>query len=167
MLLAALWAGCSGETAPQRPDSRAAPNFTLPKVEGGELSFAAYRGQVVLLDFWATWCAPCRAGIPHHVKLQEKYGARGFAVLGLSLDKNPEDVTEFLSRETVNFPMAYLDDPTRQAFGGVPTIPYSVLIDRSGRIRQKKVGFSQEIAESMEKAIVQLLNEGMSVPYGP
>jgi len=139
----------------------------LSGVDGKAVTLADYRGQVVLLDFWATWCPPCRAGIPHHVKLQEKFGSRGLRVIGLSLDKNPDDVAEFLARETVNFPMAYLDEPTRQAFGGVPTIPYAVLIDRSGRIRQKKVGFSQEIAESMEKSIAQLLNEGMSIPYGP
>ncbi len=165
-MLVLLWSGCSGESAPQRPDRRDAPDFALTTLDGGRVALSDYRGEVVLLDFWATWCPPCRTSIAHNVALQEKYGPKGFTVLGLSLDKNPEDVEQFLKRQTVNFPMMYLDESTRQAYGGVPTIPYSVLIDRAGRIRQKKMGFSRELAESMEKAIDRLLDEGAAAPYG-
>jgi len=167
LLFFVLGAGCSQEAATDRPDPRAAPDFTLTAVDGKAVQLSKYRGQVVLLDFWATWCPPCRAGIPHNMKLVERYGPKGFVVLGLSLDKNPEDVEEYLEREPVNFPMMILDDATRQAYGGIPTIPYAVLIDRSGRIRQKKLGFSQEIAENMEQFIARLVNEGVQVPYGP
>jgi len=167
LLFLVLGVGCSQDAASDRPDRRLAPDFTLTAVDGNTVQLSKYRGQVVLLDFWATWCPPCRAGMPHNMKLQESYGPKGFAVLGLSLDKNPEDVDEYLEREPVNFPMMILDDATRQAYGGIPTVPYAVLIDRSGRIRQKKMGFSQEIAENMERAIARLVNEGTSVPYGP
>ena len=167
LLFALLGAGCSKDAASDRPDPRAAPDFTLTAAGGETVQLSKYRGRVVLLDFWATWCPPCRAGIPHNMELQEKYGPKGLTVLGLSLDQNPEDMEQFLERNPSNFPMMLLDDATRQAYGGIPTIPYAVLIDRTGRIRQKKLGFSQEIAQSMEKAIVQLLNEGVSIPYGP
>jgi thiol-disulfide isomerase/thioredoxin len=167
LVLLVLWGGCSNDAASDRPDRRAAPDFTLTTLDGKTVRLSDYRGEVVLLDFWATWCPPCRAGIPHNMKLQEKYGPKGFTVLGLSLDKNVDDMAQFLDREPANFPMMLLDDATRQAYGGIPTIPYAVLVDRTGRIRQKKLGFSQEIAESMEKYIVQLINEGASVPYGP
>jgi len=167
LVLIVLGAGCSRDAPSDRPDPRAAPDFTLTATDGKAVRLSDYRGQVVLLDFWATWCPPCRAGIPHNMRLKDKYGPKGFAVLGLSLDKNPEDVEHYLDREPTNFPMMLLDDATRQAYGGVPTIPYAVLIDRTGRIRQKKVGFSQEIAENLEDAIARLVNEGVSVPYGP
>ncbi|MDW7710431.1 MAG: TlpA disulfide reductase family protein [Deferrisomatales bacterium] len=165
-LLFLLLHGCSGESSPQRADPREAPDFVLTTLEGDQVTLSAYRGNVVLLDFWATWCPPCRTSIAHNVELQEKYGPRGFTVLGLSLDKNPEDVEQFLRRQDVNFPMMFLDEPTRQAYGGVPTIPYSVLIDRTGRIRQKKLGFTREVAESVERTIERLLTEGTPLPYG-
>lgn len=166
LILAVFAIGCADDANTRRPDPREAPDFALATVEGTRIRLSDYRGQVVLLDFWATWCPPCRVSMAHNVTLQDKYGPRGFAVLGLSLDKNPEDVADYLKRETINFPVLLLDDVTRQAYGGIPTVPYAVVIDRAGRIRKKQLGFSHDLAESLEKSIIQLLGEGPTVPYG-
>jgi cytochrome c biogenesis protein CcmG/thiol:disulfide interchange protein DsbE len=166
VLLTAFANGCAGDESARKPDPREAPDFALATPDGTLIRLSDYRGQVVLLDFWATWCPPCRVSMAHNVKMQDKYRSKGLAVLGLSLDKNPDDVAEYLKRETINFPVAFLDDATRQAYGGIATVPYAVVIDRTGRIRKRQLGFSHDLAESLEKTIIQLLGEGSTVPYG-
>lgn len=155
--------GCSGEDT---PDLRSAPDFTLPTIDGRQVSLSDYRGQVVLLHFWATWCPPCRAAIPHEIKLVEQFGRQGFVVIGMSLDRNREDLVRFLDREQVSYPVVVVDDPTRVAYGGVPTVPYSVLIDRQGSVRRKELGFSIEGMEATEKLIKKLLDEVPKIPLG-
>ncbi|MHB8764286.1 MAG: TlpA family protein disulfide reductase [Deferrisomatales bacterium] len=159
--LCALAPGCSSE-APV--NLRAAPSFTLNTLDGKSVSLSDYRGKVVLLHFWATWCPPCRVAIPHEVELQKKYGPQGFAVLGLSLDRNLEDLERFLSREAVNYPMLVVDDATRAAYGGVPTVPLTILIDRGGSIRKRSLGYSLEGMAALEKLISSLLDEDPAVP---
>ncbi len=162
--LAFALAGCfGGETT---PDLRKAPDFTLPTIDGRQVRLADYSGQVVLLHFWATWCPPCRAAIPHEIKLVERFGRQGFVVIGMSLDRNREDLVRFLEREKVSYPVVVVDDPTRQAYGGVPTVPYSVLIDRHGSIRRKELGFSLEGMAATEKMIKTLLDEVYKIPLG-
>lgn len=149
--------GCSGpspETAPQ-----VAANFTLPRVDGGSVNLADHSGKVVLLDFWATWCPPCRAAMPHLVKLQEEYRADGLVVLGMNMDKNPEDLDQFLAIHTVNYPMLQVDDATRGAYGGVASIPQTFLIDRSGMVRHKFMGYDHKISAQIDQSIRDLLLE--------
>ncbi|MHB8766022.1 MAG: TlpA family protein disulfide reductase, partial [Deferrisomatales bacterium] len=114
---------------------------------------------VVLLDFWATWCPPCRVAIPHLVELQHKYRAEGFAAVGMSLDQNPEDLTAFLDRQTVNYPMVRVDPATRTAYGGVPSIPQAFLVDRKGLIRHRYMGYTPEIGKQIERDLQELLRE--------
>ena len=149
--------GCSGpapETAPA-----AAANFTLPRVDGGTVNLTDHQGKVVLLDFWATWCPPCRAAMPHLAKLQEEYRADGLVVLGMNMDKNREDLDQFLANQTVTYPMLQVDDATRLAYGGVASIPQTFLIDRTGKVRHKFLGYDHKIAAQVEKSIRELLLE--------
>jgi len=156
-LLSVLAAGCSKGREPEVV--RIAPDFTLSSTDGNRVRLSDYRGKVVLLDFWATWCPPCRAAIPHVVQLQNKYRADGFAVLGMNMDQNPEDLVAFLSRVAVNYPTLKTDPETLQAYGGVSSIPLTLLIDRQGKIRERYLGFDNRIAEQMERAIQALLQE--------
>jgi peroxiredoxin len=166
-LVLAAGLGCSDQSASKKPDPRDAPDFTLAGTDGKTVTLSDYRGQVVLLHFWATWCPPCRAAIPHEMELQKKYGPKGFTVLGLSLDRNPEDLTRFLDRQELNYPVLLVDDATRAAYGGVPTVPLTILVDRTGRIRKKALGYTPEMLDSMEKLLKNLLAETPTVPYGP
>jgi peroxiredoxin len=151
--------GCTKESPPEEP--QLAPDFTLPDVEGNQIHLADFRGKVVLLDFWATWCPPCRAAIPHTVTLQRKYRADGFAVLGMNMDHNPEDLVSFLERVEVNYPILITDSATRTSFGGVASIPLAFLIDRQGKIRHKYMGWDRNTAEDMERGIQALLQESI------
>lgn len=152
--------GCSAPPEPGRSHTSKAPDFNLNLVDGGQLRLSEYRGKVVLLHFWATWCPPCTAAIPHENELQDKYGHDGFTVLGLSVDRKPEDVRDFLEDTTVKYPVAMVDDSTREAYGGVPTVPLTILVDRQGTIRKTKIGFTSRDVAAFERRIVQLLGEG-------
>ncbi len=137
-----------------------APGFSLPDLSGSMKSLEQYRGSVVLLDFWATWCGPCRRAIPELVKLQEKYRDRGLVVLGISLD-NPGRVPDahlraFKGRFKMNYAVLRSDNKIVQAYFedakiGIPTL---FVIDRKGKIRDKIVGF---MPGAVEKSLAGIL----------
>ncbi len=158
VLLLSTLAGCSSQEPPAIK-IQPAPDFTLGTEGGGTVTLAEHRGQVVLLDFWATWCPPCRVAIPQLVALQEKYRADGLRVIGLSLDPDPAELTAFLDRQTLNYPVARLDEATRHAYGGIPSIPYAYLVDRQGQIRHRYMGYSPDIKKQMETDLRGLLGE--------
>ncbi len=158
LVFAGLFSACSGDKKEGFPVSPA-PDFTLSSVDGDTVKLSDYAGKVVLIDFWATWCPPCRVAIPHLVGLQEEYGEQGLVVLGLSMDMNPEDLTQFLSKTETNYPMLQVDDATREAYGGVVSIPQTFVVDRKGQIRQKFMGFDQEIGRKVEELVKKLLAE--------
>jgi peroxiredoxin len=133
----------------------AAPLFTLTDIEGKKLSLADYRGKVVLLDFWATWCTPCRAEIPHFVEMQQKLGPQGFQVIGVSMDDDAKPVKRFYQDYRINYPIAVGDDKLAESFGGVLGLPVNVLIDRDGRIVKKYLG-ATEVTE-FDKDVADLL----------
>jgi len=137
-----------------------APAFELPRLTGeGRLSLANLRGQVVLLDFWASWCAPCRAAMPAYQTLQAELSANGFSVLAINLDEHPDDGRAFLRRVPVHYPV--LSDPAgavaeRYRLTGMPT---ALLIDRQGRIRRRWVGFEPTELPALREEIASLLRE--------
>ena len=143
--------------AAQKPKSAAsgnsAPDFTVTDINGKKLSLSDYRGKVVLLDFWATWCTPCRAEIPHFVDMQEKLGPQGFQVIGISMDDEAKPVKEFYQQYRINYPLGVGDDKLAQSFGGVLGLPVNFLIDREGRIVKKYLGatdvsvFDKDVAD--------------------
>ncbi|HXA15041.1 MAG TPA: TlpA disulfide reductase family protein [Opitutaceae bacterium] len=134
-----------------------APGWELKDVEGKPVNFSQFKGKVVVLDFWATWCPPCRSEIPGYVKLQEKYKDQGLVIIGVSLDQEgPAVVKKFMADLHVNYQIVMGDDTVVQALGGVDAIPTTFIIDRDGKIRDKKIG-AMETGE-YEKVIQHYLN---------
>ncbi|MCK9209725.1 MAG: TlpA family protein disulfide reductase [Ignavibacteriaceae bacterium] len=117
-----------------------APNFSLKSVDGKTVKLSDYKNKVVLIDFWATWCPPCRKGIPDLIELQKEF-KKDFVVLGISVDSDTKgDVPSFIKNYGINYPIVYGDESTAKLFGGVSGIPTSFLIDRKGNIVDKHVG---------------------------
>ncbi len=117
-----------------------APDFSLEGMNGQPLNLSAYKGKVVLLDFWATWCVPCRSEIPHFVNFQEKYGPQGLQVIGISMDDGPKPVRQFYDEMKMNYPVAIGTESMAQSYGGVLGLPITFLIDRDGRVYKKHIG---------------------------
>jgi|SRR5580700_2542221 cytochrome c biogenesis protein CcmG/thiol:disulfide interchange protein DsbE len=134
----------AGRRSAQKPKRTAsgnlAPDFTLTDLDGRKVTLSNYRGKVVLLDFWATWCGPCRTEIPHFVEMQNQYGPQGFQVIGISMDDDAKPVREFALQYKLNYPVAVGDDKLADRFGGVLGLPVNFIIDRQGRIHAKYLG---------------------------
>ncbi len=134
-----------------------APAWKLKDVDGKEVSFAQFKGKVVVVDFWATWCGPCKHEIPGYIALQEKYGKDGLVIVGISVDQaGPAVVKKFVTAEKMNYVVVMADDGTPGLFGGMDAIPTTFLIDRAGNIRDRKLGV-EETAD-YEKKILSVLN---------
>jgi peroxiredoxin len=131
----------------------AAPDFTLTGLDGKKLALSDYKGKVVLLDFWATWCTPCREEIPHFIEMQNKYGPQGFQVIGISMDDDAKPVREYYDKYKLNYPVAVGDDKLAERFGGMLGLPVNFIIDREGRIHKKYLGatnvsvFDEEVSK--------------------
>jgi cytochrome c biogenesis protein CcmG, thiol:disulfide interchange protein DsbE len=138
-----------------------APDFSLPDLTGGHLELSSYRGKVVLLNFWATWCDPCRDEIPHFVDLQNKYGRQGLQIVGVSMDDGPEPVRDFYKRFAMNYPVVMGNARTGELYGGILGLPIAFLVGRDGRIYRKYIG-ATDIA-AVETDIAKLL-QGKNEP---
>ena len=145
----------NGSKSESRKVQKQAPDFTLPLLEGGQLHLSSYRGKIVLLDFWATWCVPCREETPHFVELQNKYGDRGLQIIGVSMDDSPDPVHPFYQQFHMNYPVVMGTADVGAAYGGVLGLPIAFLIDREGRIYTKHLGATE--AAVFEKDVVALL----------
>lgn len=132
-------------------DDTPAQDFTLTDINGQEIKLSAYRGKVVVLNFWATWCPPCRKEIPDFNELQAQYGDKGVQFIGVALDEEGlPKVKKWTSTNPVNYPVVIADATIKKSYGEMNAIPVTMLIDRQGIIRTKYIGMRQKaIVESM------------------
>ena len=128
-----------GIPAPQNRDYM--PEFELPVLGGGTFDSSDQEGRVLLVNFWATWCGPCRTEIPDLVELQEELGSDQFDVIGISLDMDGEElVREFTDAMEVNYPILLDDGAVAEAFGGVYALPTTFVINKEGKITHRTIG---------------------------
>ena len=121
-------------------DPDPAPDLKAKDVNGTELNLEAYKGKVVLLNFWATWCGPCRADIPSLIRIQEAYKDR-LQIIGMDVDDDDEEqLRAFVKAKSINYPVAMTSGPIRLAYGGIAALPTMFIINRDGKVVQKHVG---------------------------
>ena len=137
-----------------------APSFSAPRLDAaGSLSLDAYRGKVVLLDFWASWCAPCLVSLPLYEQLRKELPSGDFQVIAVNLDREPEKALRFLKERGVGFPSVSDPDGRIPESFGLQTMPTSYLIDRSGRVRHVHEGFRRGDIEGVRARVQALLAE--------
>jgi cytochrome c biogenesis protein CcmG/thiol:disulfide interchange protein DsbE len=133
-------------------------DFTMKDVDGNQVSLSAYKGKVVLLNFWATWCGPCKAEIPGFVRLQEKYRDKGLVIVGYSVDDPAEKAKAYAAEYKMNYPILLGEgrEDVQDAYGPIWGIPASFIISRDGKVCRKHMGIAPEAV--FEKELVALLN---------
>jgi peroxiredoxin len=125
--------------------AKLAPSWELQDLDGKTVHSADFAGKVIVLDFWATWCPPCRGEIPGFIALQRKYSAQGFAVVGVSVDEaGVKTVKAFAQKEGINYPIVLTDSKVVDAYGGIDGLPTTFIIDRSGHIVKQHLGFTDQ-----------------------
>jgi cytochrome c biogenesis protein CcmG, thiol:disulfide interchange protein DsbE len=149
--------GCKSEIAA----GPSAPDFSLNDLAGKTVSLKQYRGSIVVLDFWATWCPPCRAAIPELVEIQERYKDKKLVVLGISMD-DPHTVTNeylraFSEKLKINYPVLRFDLKVVESYFGteMPALPTLYIIDRNGQVRDKQVGFNADFLKGAVERILK------------
>jgi cytochrome c biogenesis protein CcmG/thiol:disulfide interchange protein DsbE len=180
LLLGCLLPGCAtgphtvrAASVKSDKERKAAPDFALKDADGKTVHLADYKGKVVLLDFWATWCGPCKIEIPWFTDLEHKWKDKGFEVLGVAMDDNGwEDVKPFLAEMKMNYRVVIGDDAAAQAYGGVDSLPTTFLIDKQGKIAAIHIGltarkdFEDGIDELLQETGDSPVNAGNAVPAG-
>ncbi|NOX24903.1 MAG: TlpA family protein disulfide reductase [Deltaproteobacteria bacterium] len=146
---------------PSSPQAAKVPDFSLSAINGKSqtIDIKKYRGKVVLVVFWATWCQPCMEEVPSLIRLQKEYGARGFSVIGLSVDESgTSTVLRVVKRVGINYPVALASAKIRRGFGGILGIPNAFMIDRSGNIVEHYSGWTSHkvIASDLQKVLKRM-----------
>ena len=133
-----------------------APNFKLKAADGKTIELAKLKGKVVVVNFWATWCAPCRAEVPGFIDVYEKYKNKGVEIVGISLDEEGwGKVKPYISKSKVNYPVVIDGFKAAQEYGNVNVIPTTFFVDKNGNIKQKHIGMLDK--ESLEKILKEML----------
>jgi len=165
--LALLLASCSRpSSSPTRElksqgQRKPAPNFSLKDADGNAVNLADYRGKVVLINFWATWCGPCEAEIPWFIEFEKKYKDQGFAVLGVSMDDDGwKSVRPYIASHKINYRIMIGSEVVSQQFGEIEALPTSFVLDREGRIASNHVGLVDKV--DYQNEIVKLLQDPKS-----
>lgn len=154
-----LNARLGGAHARTASNAAAAPDFTLRTLGGPNLRLAEQQGSVVLVNFWATWCAPCREEMPHLNRMYEKYRASGFSLLGVNVDDDVRNAARASQSLALKFPVLLDSDKAVVKLYAVTTMPSTVLIDREGRVRSVHKGYKAGVEETYEQLVRGLLKE--------
>lgn len=161
-LIAAITVGCNTTKtvkAAVKPEKerKAAPEFALKDADGRTAKLSDYKGKVVLLNFWATWCGPCKTEIPWFIDFEQQYKDQGFAVLGVSMDDDGWQVVKpYIDARKINYRVLLGDDAVSTLYGGVESLPTTFLIDRGGRVARVHIGLVPK--SEYENDIHQLLD---------
>jgi thiol-disulfide isomerase/thioredoxin len=156
LLTLALATDAAVKPAAQR---KPAPVFSAKDSQGRPIALSSFKGKVVLLNFWATYCGPCKLEMPWFVEFEKKYGPQGFAVFGVSMDEEGWEVVKpYLERVPVNYQIGVVSDEVASLYGGVETLPETLILDREGRIAARHIGLVSK--SEYEKDIESLLGAG-------
>ena len=143
---------------PLHAEARPAPPFSVKTLDGRALKLADLKKRPVIVDFWATWCGPCRASMPHLSTMQSRYGKQGLAVIGMSVDENgPQGVKKFAQQLNVKFTLAMANDEILDAYGPIRSIPTTFFIARNGNIVRRVVGYID--GETMEDYVREIVED--------
>ncbi len=133
-----------------------APDFTLTDLDGNKVGLSQYRGKVIVIDFWATWCPPCKDSIPFLESLYQRYKEKGLVVIGVSFDEDVELVKRFKERYIMTYPVLMGEDRIKNNYGLI-AIPEMFIIGRDGVLRYHHLGFNESVPDEVEKQIKGLL----------
>ncbi len=134
-----------------------APDFELQTLDGKTMKLADLRGKAVLLNFWATWCEPCKIEIPWFVELQKQYGPQGFQIVGVAMDEDSnEEVAKFAQKMSINYPIVLGKESVEQSYGGVGVLPVTFFVDRDGKLIAREFGLQSR------SVFVDHINQAMS-----
>ena len=158
-LLTLLLAGGAGAATAAVQLSAGAPDFTLRSVGGANLRLAEQRGQVVMVNFWATWCTPCLQEMPHLSRLYERYRASGFVLLGVNIDDDPRLAVALATRMGLKFPVLLDTDKAVTRRYALDSMPGTVLIDRDGKVRHVHKGYREGVEATYDAQIRALVKE--------
>ncbi len=159
LLCSAAWLACAGHCGAAVQPAAMAPDFTLRSIDGPNLRLAEQRGRVVMVNFWATWCGPCRQEMPHLNKLYDKYRDSGFVLLGVNIDDNVRTATDLATKLGLRFPVLLDTDKTVSRLYDIGSMPATVLIDRDGKVRQLFRGYRDGVEASYDQQVRALLKE--------
>ncbi len=137
--------------------AKKAPDFNLPSSDGHNIKLSDFRGQVVYVDFWASWCKPCRKSFPFMNNLQKKYGKQGLKVIAINLDSDKGAAKRFLKKNPAKFTIAYDTENKTPELYGLMVMPTTYLVDRQGNLVDVHKGFKQSQTAKVEKTVMKYL----------
>jgi peroxiredoxin len=155
---AARRAGAGGPPDSLDPAGKPAPDFTLPALDGKNVTLSDYHGQAVLLNFWATWCGPCKIEMPWFIELQKEYGPQGLQIVGVAMDDaSKEEIQKFVQEMGVNYTVLLGKEAVGQQYGGVDVLPTTFFIDRDGKIVSREFGLQSRslFVDNIKKSLSQ------------
>ena len=154
-------AGCGGQSGPRSPIQ--APDFELKDLSGKTVRLSQFRGHPVLLDFWATWCAPCVYSIPGTQAFYEKNKAKGLVVLGINMNDDPAEVFPFVKQMKMTYPVLYAATSSVPAQYAMEGLPLFIVVDPAGNVTRRYDGFSPAIMDDIETHLTELLEASTPV----